>query len=177
MLEHRDVFQLATMCRVLEVARSGFYRWLHKPISDRKREDERLLELVRDSHEASDRTYGSPRIFLDLRELGERCGLNRIARIMQENKIRGISIPKKHPYVRGRASQVFTNQLNREFNPPRPNQSWVTDITYIRTWQGWLYLAVVIDLYSRKVVGWSMKPKLHREIGVLVMRAPRRPRL
>lgn len=146
------------------MAPSGFYKWLQKPISDRAIEDQRLLGLIRDSYEASGKIYGSPRVFLDLREIGERCGKHRVARLMRTHKIkamRGYKTPK-HPG--GRPSLIAPNKLQRAFRVDQPDSVWVTDITYIRTWQGWLYLAVVLDLFSRKVVGWSMKPTLAKEI-------------
>ena len=152
------------MCRVLEISRTGFYQWLHKPLSDRAIEDLRLLELIRHSHEGSHGVYGSPRVFLDLREVGERCGKNRVARIMRTHKIKAIVGYKSHRNVIGRPSIVAPNTLNREFTVNSPNIAWVTDITYIRTWQGWLYLAAVMDLYSRRIVGWSMKPSMGKEI-------------
>lgn len=162
--EHRHEHKVATMCRVLKVARAGYYFWLHKPLSDRAIEDQRLLGLIRDSYEASSGVYGSPRVFLDLREVGESCGKNRVARIMRANRIialRGYKAPRT---IAGRPSLIAANALNREFTVTQPDVAWVTDITYIRTWQGWLYLAVVLDLFSRKVVGWSMKPTIHREL-------------
>lgn len=152
------------MCRVLKVSRSGFYAWLHKPLSDRAIEDLRLLELIRASYAASGGAYGSPRVFLDLREAGERCGVHRVARIMRENKIKAILGYKTPRHIVGRPSIIAPNHLQREFFVEHPNQVWVTDITYLRTWQGWLYLAVVMDLYARRIVGWSMKPSLSREI-------------
>lgn len=152
------------MCRVLKVSRSGFYAWLHKPLSDRAIEDLRLLELIRASYAASGGVYGSPRVFLDLREAGERCGVHRVARIMRENKIKAILGYKTPRHIVGRPSIIAPNHLQREFFVEHPNQVWVTDITYLRTWQGWLYLAVVMDLYARRIVGWSMKPSLSREI-------------
>lgn len=151
---------------MLGVSRSGFYFWLRNPISDRAREDKRLLALIRDSYEASGRVYGSPRICLDLREAGEVVNKKRVARIMRENNIRavyGYKLPRK---VYGRPSIVSANRLERQFTVEQPDRAWVTDITYIRTWQGWLYLAVVIDLYSRKVIGWSMRPTLAKELVV-----------
>ena len=152
------------MCRVLRVARSGFYEWLHKPLPSREREDLRLLELIRASHQASGGAYGSPRVFDDLREAGETCGRHHVARIMRQHKIRGSGSYRKHRYKAGRPATVSPNRLKRDFFRPQPNSAWVTDITYIRTWQGWIYLAVVLDLYSRKVVGWSMKPSLDKRI-------------
>jgi len=154
------------MCRVLKVARSGFYQWLHKPMSDRSIEDERLLGLIRASYAASGGVYGAPRVFADLREVGERCGRHRVARLMRQHKIRALRGYKKPRPVAGRPSILAPNTLNRGFTVGRPDEAWVSDITYLRTWQGWLYLAVVVDLYSRKVVGWSMKPTLAKELAL-----------
>ena len=152
------------MCRVLRASRSGFYAWLHKPLSDRTIEDQRLLSMIRASYAASGGVYGSPRVFLDLREIGERCGKHRVARIMRENGIKALRGYKAPRPIAGRPSLIAPNKLQRAFTVHCPDQVWVTDITYIRTWQGWLYLAVVLDLFSRKVVGWSMKPTLAREL-------------
>ncbi len=105
-------------------------------------------------------------MFADLREAGERCGKNRVARIMREHKIKALRGYKAPRRIVGRPSLIAPNRLNREFSVEEPNQAWVTDITYLRTWQGWLYLAVVIDLYARKVVGWSMKPTLAKELAL-----------
>jgi putative transposase len=152
------------MCRLLGVSHSGFYAWLLRPLSDRAIDDIRLLELIRASYAASSGVYGSPRVFLDLRETGETCGRNRIARIMRTNNIKALRGYKAPRVIHGRPSIITPNKLKRAFTVDHPDHAWVTDITYIRTWQGWLYLAVVVDLYSRKVVGWSMKPTLAREI-------------
>lgn len=152
------------MCRVLRASRSGFYQWLIRPISDRERDNRRLLKLIRESHVASGCVYGAPRIFLDLREAGETCGKNRVARLMKLNNIKAIRGYKAPRVTRGRPSIIASNKLNREFTVHSPNQVWLTDITYLRTWQGWLYLAVVLDLYARKVFGWSMKPTLAKEL-------------
>jgi putative transposase len=153
------------MCRVLSIHRSGYYAWLHEPESSRTLEDKRLLELIRSSYDASFGIYGYRRITLDLRELGEHCSKNRVLRIMKDHGIAAVRGYKRHnSYRYGRPSIVMPNHLNREFSVSMPDKAWVTDITYIRTWQGWLYLAVVLDLYSRKVIGWSMKPTLAKEI-------------
>jgi len=162
--EHRHEHKVATMCRVLEVGRAGFYQWLHQPLSDRAIEDQRLLIKIKESYVASGGVYGSRRVFADLREAGESCGKHRVAKIMKANKIKAIRGYKKPRHVAGRPSTIAPNRLNREFTVEQPDSAWVTDITYLRTWQGWLYLAVVIDLHSRKVVGWSMKPTLAREL-------------
>jgi putative transposase len=152
------------MCRILQVSRSGYYDWIDRPLSNRARENERLLVLIRASHTASGGIYGSPRVTADLREAGETCSKNRVARLMRVNDIRGITGFKRPRPLVGKPSLLMPNRLQRQFTVSRPDEAWVTDITYIRTWQGWLYLAVVIDLFARKVVGWSMKPTLAKEL-------------
>jgi putative transposase len=166
MNEHRHEFAITLMCRVLRVARAGFYQWLHQPESERAKEDERLLGLIRDSYAASHGVYGARRVFGDLREAGESCGLHHVERLMRVHKIRAVRGYKAPRRIAGRPSIIAPNHLQREFTVDEPNKVWVTDITYIRTWQGWLYLAVVVDLYARKVVGWSMKPTLGRELAL-----------
>ncbi|MDT1026728.1 MULTISPECIES: IS3 family transposase [Pseudomonas aeruginosa group] len=164
--EHRHQHAITKMCQVLRIARAGFYQWLHKPVSDRERENNRLLQLIRDSYAASRGVYGARRVFGDLREAGESCGKHRVARLMRAHKIKALRGYKAPRPIAGRPSIIAPNHLTREFTVDAPNKAWVTDITYIRTWQGWLYLAVVVDLYARKVVGWSMKPTLARELAL-----------
>ena len=161
---HRGEFSVAVMCRLLGVARAGYYAWLDQPISDRAQEDARLVRLIRASFTASHGIYGAPRILQDLREGGETCSKHRISRLMRENGLQALHgyrirhLPVSKPHV------LIPNLLQRQFTMTRPNQAWVTDITYIRTWQGWLYLAVVMDLFSRKIVGWAAKQTIHREL-------------
>jgi putative transposase len=162
--EHRHEFRIATMCRVLRVARGGFYQWLHKPVSDRTIEDQRLLGKIRESYAASSGVYGSLRVCGDLREAGEGCSKHRVAKIMRTHKIKALRGYKAPRRIVGRPSIIAPNRLQRQFTVDALDRAWVTDITYLRTWQGWLYLAVVLDLYSRKVIGWSMKPTLAREL-------------
>lgn len=166
MNEHRRNHAITLMCRVLRVARAGFYAWLQEPVSDHAKEDARLLDLIRDSYSASHGVYGARRIFGDLREVGEVCGLHRVERLMRENGIKPVRGYKKPRTIAGRPSIIAPNHLQRAFTVEAPNKVWVTDITYVRTWQGWLYLAVVVDLFARKVVGWSMKPSLSRELAM-----------
>jgi putative transposase len=146
------------------------------PTCARAIEDKRLLGLIRASHLASDRAYGSPRVFDDLKEAGERVGRKRVERLMRTNGIRGVQGFKKPRFVYGAPATTAPNLLAREFTVDRPNQAWVSDITYIRTWQGWMYLAAVVDLYSRMVVGWSMKATLksHLVLDALLMAVWRR---
>jgi putative transposase len=152
------------MCRVLRVHRSGYYAWLRRPVSSQAKENRRLLALIRASHEASGGAYGSPRVFLDLREEGERCGLNRVARLMKKHRIKAVRSYRRPRYVVGVPSVVAPDRVEREFTVGEPDRIWVTDITYIRTWEGWLYLAAVLDLFSRMVVGWSMQSTLVRDL-------------
>ena len=153
---HRDQYGVKMLCRVLRVARAGFYAWTHKPLSDRAIEDKRLLKLIRASYDASGGIYGSPRVFADLREAGESRGKHRVARIMREHKIKAVRGYKAPRHRYGKPAQIAPNRLEQCFTVDAPDKAWVTDITYIRTWQGWLHLAAVLDLYARKVVGWSM---------------------
>lgn len=155
-----------TMCRVLNVARAGCYAWLHNPVSARDKDNQRLLMLIRDSYSLSGGVYGYRRVHGDLNEIGETCGKNRVGRIMQLNRIKAVRGYKAPRRIAGRPSVVALNRVQRQFTVVRANQVWVTDITYIRTWQEWLYLAVVIDLFARNVVGWSMKPTLSRELAL-----------
>lgn len=155
-----------TMCRVLNVARAGFYAWLHNPVSARDKDKQRLLMLIRDSYSLSGGVYGYRRVHDDLNEIGETCGKNRVGRIMQLNRIKAVRGYKAPRRIAGRPSVVAPNRVQRQFTVVRANPVWVTDITYIRAWQGWLYLAVVIDIFARNVVGWSMKPTLSRELAL-----------
>lgn len=179
--EHQRQFRITTMCRVLRMARAGYYQWLQKPMSDRDIEDQRLLGLIRDSYAASSGVYGARRVLGDLREIGEVCGKHRVAKIMRKQGIKAVRGYKAPRRIAGRPSILSPNRLDRQFTVSAPDRAWVTDITYLRTWQGWLYLAVVLDLYSRKVIGWAMKPSLGREIVLdallmaLLRRKPKQP--
>lgn len=154
-----------TMCRVLCVARAGFYAWLHHPVSARDKDNQRLLTLIRDSYSLSGGVYGYRRVHGDLNEIGETCGKNRVSRIMQLNRIKAVRGYKAPRRIVGRPSVVAPNRVQRQFTVVRANQVWVTDITYIRTWQGWLYLAVMIDLWSRSVIGWSMSSRMTAQLA------------
>jgi putative transposase len=176
---HRHEFAVEPMCRILGVSRSAYYAWLANPISNRAREDERLTRLIRASYKASHGVYGAPRILLDLREAGEICSKHRVARLMRVHNIRAAHGYRSPRYIPNRTAELVPNLLQREFKVARPNVVWVTDITYVRTWQGWLYLAVVIDLFSRKIIGWSTKPTIARGLiidAVLMAVRNRRPR-
>ena len=172
-------YPVQRMCEVLGVAPSGYYAWLQKPISDHAQEDARLLCLIRASFKASHGIYGAPRIILDLREAGETCSKNRVERLMRENNIVALHGYRTRHYSVGKPSVLVPNLVKRNFDVEQPNKIWVTDITYIRTWEGWLYLAVIMDLFSRKIVGWATHPTIHRQLvldAVLMAVRSRRPR-
>lgn len=176
---NKHQFSVQLMCRVLGVAPSGYYAWLLQPLSNRAQEDARLLRLIRAAFVASHGIYGAPRVFLDLREAGETCSKHRVARLMRENKLRAFHGYRVRRWSAGKPAVLVPNLLQRQFTVTRPNKAWVTDITYIRTWQGWLYLAVVMDLFSRKVVGWAAGPSIARDLvldALLMAVRRRRPR-
>ncbi len=173
---NRDTFSVQVMCRVLGVAPSGYYEWITHPISNRAQEDARLLRLIRASFTASHGIYGAPRVFLDLREAGETCSKHRVARLMRVHHLRALHGYRTRRWSVGKPAVLIPNLLKRQFTVTRRNRAWVTDITYIRTWQGGLYLAVIMDLFSRKIVGWSTRPTMPRELvlDALLMAVRRR---
>lgn len=148
------------MCRVLRVYRSGFYAWLQEPLSPRAKVNEGLTLKIKEFYDQSMGIYGSPRIFCDLREAGVACSENRVARLMRAAGIKSVRGYKSPRYKVGKPSLVAPNQLQRQFQHDEPDQAWVTDIAYIRTHEGWLYLAAVLDLHSRVVVDWSMGSRM-----------------
>lgn len=154
------------MCRVLKVERSGFYAWLAQPLSARAIDDARMLKLIEEAYLASGGVYGSRNIHSDLIDAGEKIGKHRVARLMRLHGLRSVRSPQRRRYKSGKPSVVAPNRLQQQFVVAVPDHSWVTDITYLRTAEGWLYLAVVIDLYSRAVIGWSMKPTLAKELAL-----------
>ena len=154
---HQQTWPIRVMCQTLEVSSAGYYAWLRRPASFQERRREALLVLIQGIHVEAKQRYGSPRVHAALAARGEACSVNTVAKLMRDNDIRAKSARKfrcttdsNHPLP------VASNVLDRQFDPQGPNESWVADITYIPTREGWLYLAVVEDLYSRKVVGWSM---------------------
>lgn len=152
------------MCRVLKVHRSGYYAWKHKPLSERATQDAALLIEIRQSFDDSQGIYGSPRIYHDLREAGFSCSENRVARLMRMAKLKSVRGYRKPRYKSGKPAIAAPNRLQQRFDVHQADVAWVTDITYVRTYEGWLYVSVVLDLYSRAVVGWSMKPSMATEI-------------
>lgn len=154
------------MCQLLRVSRSGFYAWRSRPESERASEDRQLIPKIRRIHEASHGTYGSPRVKAELNDEGVHIGRRRVARLMRAMRLKGC--PKRRFRITTRRDPmhpVAKNVLKQAFNATAPDQLWVSDITYISTSKGWLYLAVVMDLYSRRIVGWSMNKWMSRGIG------------
>ncbi|MBO3721959.1 IS3 family transposase [Klebsiella pneumoniae] len=152
------------LCRVLDVHPSGFYAWLQQPHSQRHQADLRLTGQIKQFWLESGCVYGYRKIHLDLRDSGQQCGVNRVWRLMKRVGIKA-QVGYRSPRARkGEASIVSPNRLQRQFNPDAPDERWVTGITYIRTHEGWLYLAVVVDLFSRKIIGWSMQSRMTKDI-------------
>ncbi|AKH99215.1 transposase [Hoeflea sp. IMCC20628] len=158
--EHRPLFSVRAMCRCLRIQPSGFYAWLKHPLSKRAREDVRQTELIHKAWKDSGKVYGYRKLHDDLLDQGETCCPNRVARLATLAGITAQIGYKRRPgSYGGKPSLVVDNTLDRQFDVDVPDRAWVTDITYIRTQEGFAYLAVVIDLYSRRVVGWSMQSR------------------
>jgi putative transposase len=167
------------MCRVLGVSHSGFYDWFERPPSARDQENERLLKSIRLSHQASDGTYGSPRVFRDLLDAGHACSENRVARLMKAAGLKARHRRRQKPgQVDDVVHSIAPNLLDRQFEATAPNQKWAADFTYVWTNEGWLFVAVVLDLFSRRVVGWSMQPTMASQLvmDALMMAVFRRGR-
>lgn len=158
------------MCRVLGVSASGYYAWCGRGQSRRAREDARLLERIREFHRVSGGTYGAPRLHRDLRAAGMRVGRKRVARLLKQAGLRGVSRRKWVTTTRRAAdARPAPDLVQRRFTATGPNQLWVADITYIPTWTGTLYLAVVLDVWSRRVVGWAMESHLRTELVIAAL--------
>ena len=165
MRAHQAVYPVATMCRVLRVSPSGYYAWRQRGPSARARADVALLAALRTYHQRSDGTYGAPRLLEDLREAGVRVGQKRIARLLRGAGLQGVSRRRGvRTTRRGPAETPAADLVQRDFTAAAPNQLWVADITYIPTWAGFLFLAVVLDAYSRRIVGWAMAPHLKTDL-------------
>lgn len=162
--KHRGIWPVAWMCGALGVSRSGFHAWLTRAPSQRARDDEMIGARVRASHVGSYRTYGARRVWHDLLAEGIACGLHRVERLMQAQGLRARPRRRGLPKDQGERSVIAGNVLDRQFTADRPNQKWVADFTYIWTAEGWLYVAAVIDLFSRRVVGWSMSDTMTAQL-------------
>ncbi len=166
--QERAVYPVNLLCRLLEVSRSGYYAWRQRPPSARRLGDEVLAEQIRGFHAASRGTYGAPRIHADLIDAGVRVGRKRVARLMSEHGLEGVHRRgwRHGTTQRDPDARPAPDLLDRDFTATAPDQKWVADVTYVPTVQGWLYLATVLDAFSRRVVGWSMDT--HRKTQLVV---------
>ena len=162
--KHRGIWPVAWICGALGVSRSGFHAWLTRAPSQRSRDDEKIGARIRASHIGSYRTYGARRVWHDILAEGYQCGLHKIERLMREQGLRARPRRRGLPKDQGERSVIAGNVLDRQFTADRPNQKWVADFTYIWTAEGWLYVAAVIDLFSRRVVGWSMSDSMTAQL-------------
>ena len=163
---HEAYYPVRRLCHVMDVHPSGYYAWKSEPASPRRREDQRLLGLIKQFWLESGGVYGYRKVAHDLRDVGERCGKHRVYRLMKQEGLRAQIGYRRRPGHYGKPAVVAENRLEQNFDVAAPNQAWVTDITYIRTHEGWLYLAVVLDLFSRQVIGWSMRSRIDSELAI-----------
>jgi putative transposase len=155
--DHRHLFPIVRLCQALEVSENGYYNWRIRGKSKRKRDDEQLSERIEDAYHMNRGKYGSPRIHAELQAQGVQCGRKRVARLMQEKQLIARRTRRKARTTNSNHSfPIAPNLLERDFEASAPHKKWMADITYIETQEGWLYLAGVIDAYSRKIVGWAM---------------------
>ncbi|MGQ0641249.1 MAG: IS3 family transposase, partial [Gemmatimonadaceae bacterium] len=167
---HERIWHITTMCRVLEVSKAGYYAWRARPLCDRVKEDRILHQRIRQIQQEVKGRYGSPRVRMELKALGIPCSRKRVARLMREH---GLQAKRPHRYrvtTQSKHQQpVAPNVLNRRFSvtqQERANGTWAADITYLPTREGWLYLAVILDLASRRVVGWALRPRLDQQLAL-----------
>ncbi|HEY8692464.1 MAG TPA: IS3 family transposase [Chloroflexota bacterium] len=162
----KDEHPIRWLCQLWAVAPSGYYRWRHGQPSARQREDAKLAAQITVAHQASRGTYGAPRLVVELGEAGTHTSKRRCARLMKENGLRGRKKHRRHPRTTDsrHAQPVAANLIAERPAPTQPNQAWRTDITYLRTLEGWLYLAAILDVWSRRVVGWACGPTLHANL-------------
>jgi putative transposase len=164
--KHRQVWPMAWLCKALDVSTSGFHDWLNRKPAKRTLENGSLLGLIRQSFHDSDRTYGARRVWRDVLAEGVSCGLHRIERLMHENALKARPRRRRLPSDTGlrEIHAIAPNILDRQFHAVAPNRKWIADFTYLWTGEGWLYVAAVIDLFSRRVVGWSMSATMTAQL-------------
>ncbi|RDI53586.1 putative transposase [Microvirga subterranea] len=171
----KESFPVTRLCHVLDVSPSGYFAWRSRPASPRQREDLILLAHIRSAFTLSKGTYGSPRMTRELQDEGLQVGRRRTARLMREN---GLKVRQKRRFKRTTDSHhafpIAPNLLEQDFSAERPNQKWNADVSYVWTNEGWLYLAVILDLFARRVVGWAVSDRLHKELALEAL-AIRRP--
>jgi putative transposase len=175
--EHRQVWTVILMCKVLEVAVSGFYNWINRPASKRSQENEQLTEHILMFHCGSRCTYGSPRIHKDMRKAGHCVSENRVARLMKAKGIQGKAKRKFKTTTTSKHQRPRTeNLVKQNFQTLEPNKLWVGDITYIATLEGWLYLSIILDVFSRKVIGWAFSDRLTDDLTLAALQMAKQRR-
>lgn len=177
---HARIFHITTMCRVLQVSKAGYYAWRARPLCDRVKDDHVLHRRIRQIQAEVKRRYGSPRVHMELKALGIRCSRKRVARLMASH---GLQAKRPRRYRVTTQSQhlqpVAPNRLNRQFSVMRhhhANRTWAADLTYLPTREGWLYLAVILDLASRRVVGWALRPRVDHQLALSALQMALRHR-
>jgi len=167
MEDHRDEFQVRRMCSELNVSFSGYYAWRKRPPSAREMANEKLYKKIKSVYNDNHGVYGSPRIYQELKKQEIACSENRVARLMRLRGLRAKQFRRfKSTTKRNKAHQAAPNRLQRDFEADRPDQKWLADITYIATLEGWLYLAAILDLYSRRIVGWAMSERMTSDLTI-----------
>jgi len=168
--DQRGGFAITRMCGVLDVSASGYYAWRTRPVSAREMANRQLVEKIKSVHTANYEVYGSPRIYRELQAQGETCSRNRVARLMRLYHVRAKQVRRyKSTTRRNAAHRAAPNVLQQDFVAERPDHKWLADITYIPTQQGWLYLAAILDLYGRRVVGWAMSQRMTADLTLAAL--------
>ena len=169
--EHRDEFPIRRMCKELNVSSSGYYAWCKRPASAREMANQELYNKIKAVYNDNRGVYGSPRIYRELKEQGVACSENRIARLMRLRSLRAKQSRRfKSTTKRNKAHQAAPNLLKRDFDTKQPDQKWLADITYIATREGWLYLAAILDLYTRRIVGWAMSERMTSDLTMTALK-------
>jgi putative transposase len=169
--DHRDSVPATRMCKALNVSPSGYYAWRNRPVSAREMANRELVKKIETVYNESYETYGSPRVYLELKAQGVACSENRVARLMRLGGLQAKQVRRyKSTTRRNKKHPVAPNILKRDFTAERPDEKWLTDITYIPTREGWLYLAAVLDLFARRIVGWAMSERMTADLTVKALR-------
>ena len=175
--KHRETFEVQAMCHILKVSSSGYYAWRKRPLSKRAQEDAALSKAIKKIHEDTHQTYGYRRIYQELIDAGKKVSRRRVARLMRKLERQGRQYRRYGVTTKpGKRLPEVPDRLQRRFKAERPNQAWVSDITYVRTGQGWLYLAAVLDLFSRRIVGWSMDASMSHQLTIKALQMALRKR-
>jgi len=170
-VDHQDGFPVTRLCQMLTVSPSGYYAWRQRPVSEREMANQVLVNRIKAVYNDSGQTYGSPRVYRELKAAGVACSENRVARLMRLGKLRPKQVRGyKSTTKRNKAHPVAPNVLNRDFTADRPDHKWLSDITYIPTGDGWLYLAAILDLYARRIVGWAMSDRMTSDLTLTALK-------